>query len=67
MFVTHRACRGSLRQLSALGRTGSSGASPSSVNVAGLLRVLSSRKLLDQLASLPGYDPARCGEHVASL
>jgi molybdate-binding protein/DNA-binding XRE family transcriptional regulator len=34
---------------------------------AGLLRVLSSRWLLDQLASLPGYDPARCGEHVASL
>ena len=33
----------------------------------GLLRVLSSRWLLDQLASLPGYDPARCGEHVASL
>ena len=29
--------------------------------------VLSSRWLLDQLASLPGYDPARCGEHVASL
>jgi len=35
--------------------------------VAGLLRVLSSRWLLDQLASLPGYDPARCGEHIASL
>ena len=35
--------------------------------VQGLLRVLSSRWLLDQLASLPGYDPARCGEHVASL
>jgi molybdate-binding protein/DNA-binding XRE family transcriptional regulator len=35
--------------------------------VAGLLRVLSSRWLLDQLASLPGYDPSRCGEHVASL
>jgi molybdate-binding protein len=34
--------------------------------VAGLLKVLSSRWLLDQLASLPGYDPARCGEHVAS-
>ena len=33
----------------------------------GLLKVLSSRWLLDQLASLPGYDPARCGEHVASL
>ena len=35
--------------------------------VQGLLRVLSSRWLLDQLASLPGYDPARCGEHVATL
>ena len=35
--------------------------------VQGLLKVLSSRWLLDQLASLPGYDPARCGEHVASL
>jgi putative molybdopterin biosynthesis protein len=34
--------------------------------VAGLLKVLSSRWLLDQLASLPGYDPARCGEHIAS-
>jgi putative molybdopterin biosynthesis protein len=34
--------------------------------VAGLLKVLSSRWLLDQLASLPGYDPGRCGEHVAS-
>lgn len=35
--------------------------------VAGLLKVLSSRWLLDQLASIPGYDPARCGEHIASL
>jgi molybdate-binding protein/transcriptional regulator with XRE-family HTH domain len=35
--------------------------------VQGLLKVLSSRWLLDQLASLPGYDPGRCGEHVASL
>ncbi len=25
------------------------------------------RWLLDQLASLPGYDPARCGEHIAAL
>ena len=33
----------------------------------GLLKVLSSRWLLDQLASLPGYDPARCGEHIAAL
>ena len=35
--------------------------------VAGLLKVLSSRWLLDQLASLPGYDPACCGEHIATL
>ena len=28
--------------------------------------VLSSRWLLDQLASLPGYDPARCGELIAT-
>ncbi|HLQ56730.1 MAG TPA: substrate-binding domain-containing protein [Streptosporangiaceae bacterium] len=35
--------------------------------VQGLLKVLSSRWLLDQLASLPGYDPARCGEHIATL
>jgi putative molybdopterin biosynthesis protein len=35
--------------------------------VQGLIKVLSSRWLLDQLASLPGYDPARCGEHVATL
>jgi putative molybdopterin biosynthesis protein len=35
--------------------------------VQGLLKVLSSRWLLDQLASLPGYDPATCGEHVATL
>ena len=32
-----------------------------------LLKVLSSRWLLDQLASLPGYDPARRGEHIAAL
>jgi putative molybdopterin biosynthesis protein len=32
-----------------------------------LLRVLSSPWLLDQLASLPGYDPSPCGEHVATL
>jgi len=30
--------------------------------VAGLLKVLTSPWLLAQLASLPGYDPARCGE-----
>jgi putative molybdopterin biosynthesis protein len=35
--------------------------------VQGLLKVLSSRWLLDQLASVPGYDPATCGEHVATL
>ncbi len=35
--------------------------------VQGLVKVLSSRWLLDQLASLPGYDPARCGEHIATL
>jgi molybdate-binding protein/transcriptional regulator with XRE-family HTH domain len=44
---------------------------PSGVNgsreVQALIRVLSSRWLLDQLASLPGYDPSRCGEHIATL
>ena len=35
--------------------------------VQGLLKVLSSAWLLDQLASLPGYDPARCGERIAAL
>jgi putative molybdopterin biosynthesis protein len=35
--------------------------------VQALVRVLSSRWLRDQLASLPGYDPSRCGEHVATL
>jgi putative molybdopterin biosynthesis protein len=35
--------------------------------VQALLRVLNSRWLRDQLASLPGYDPARCGEVIASL
>jgi putative molybdopterin biosynthesis protein len=35
--------------------------------VQALIRVLSSRWLLDQLASLPGYDPARCGERIATL
>ncbi len=35
--------------------------------VPGLLKVLSSRWLLDQLATLPGYDPAPCGEHIATL
>jgi putative molybdopterin biosynthesis protein len=35
--------------------------------VQALIKVLSSRWLLDQLASLPGYDAATCGEHVATL
>ncbi len=35
--------------------------------VHGLLKVLSSAWLLDQLASLPGYDPGRCGERIATL
>jgi putative molybdopterin biosynthesis protein len=38
-----------------------------STEVQGLLKVLSSRWLHDQLASLPGYDPTRCGEHIATL
>jgi molybdate-binding protein/DNA-binding XRE family transcriptional regulator len=32
-----------------------------------LRKVLTSPWLLTQLGTLPGYDPARCGEHVASL
>ncbi|HYB16754.1 MAG TPA: substrate-binding domain-containing protein [Streptosporangiaceae bacterium] len=35
--------------------------------VQSLLKVLSSAWLLDQLASLPGYDPARCAERIATL
>ena len=35
--------------------------------VQAMRRVLSSPWLLDQLASLPGYDPARCGEHLADV
>jgi molybdate-binding protein/DNA-binding XRE family transcriptional regulator len=35
--------------------------------VQALIKVLSSRWLLDQLASLPGYDPAPCGQPVALL
>jgi molybdate-binding protein/DNA-binding XRE family transcriptional regulator len=35
--------------------------------IQGLIKVLSSRWLLDQLASLPGYDAANCGQHVATL
>jgi putative molybdopterin biosynthesis protein len=32
-----------------------------------LIKVLSSRWLLDQLASLPGYDPSCCGQRIASF
>ena len=32
-----------------------------------LVKVLSSPWLAAQLGSLPGYDPGRCGEHVATL
>ena len=39
----------------------------STSEVQGLLKILSSAWLHDQLASLPGYDPARCGEHIATL
>jgi putative molybdopterin biosynthesis protein len=35
--------------------------------VQGLLKVLSSAWLLDQLASLPGYDLGLCGERIATL
>jgi molybdate-binding protein/transcriptional regulator with XRE-family HTH domain len=35
--------------------------------VQSLLRILSSAWLVDQLANLPGYDPARCGERIATL
>ncbi|HEU5418905.1 MAG TPA: substrate-binding domain-containing protein [Streptosporangiaceae bacterium] len=35
--------------------------------VQAMLRVLSSPWLRDQLASLPGCDPSRCGEHLATL
>ena len=35
--------------------------------VQGLLKVLSSTWLLDQIANLPGYDPAHCGEQLGSL
>ena len=35
--------------------------------VQALLKVLSSAWLLDQLTSLPGYDPGRCGERIATL
>jgi molybdate-binding protein len=32
-----------------------------------LRKILSSAWLLNQLASLPGYDPGRCGEHIATV
>jgi len=35
--------------------------------VQGLLKILSSPWLLDQVASLPGYDAGRCGEHIATV
>jgi putative molybdopterin biosynthesis protein len=35
--------------------------------VQGLRKILSSAWLLNQLTSLPGYDPGRCGEHIATL
>jgi molybdate-binding protein len=35
--------------------------------VQGLLKILTSRWLLDQMACLPGYDPARCGERISTL
>jgi putative molybdopterin biosynthesis protein len=35
--------------------------------VQALIKVLSSRWLLDQLASLPGYDATPCGQRVATL
>ncbi len=39
-------------------------AQAASREVQALVKVLSSRWLLDQLGSLPGYDPAPCGQHV---
>jgi putative molybdopterin biosynthesis protein len=35
--------------------------------VQALIKVLGSRWLLDQLGSLPGYDPASCGQHIATF
>ena len=32
-----------------------------------LIKVLASRWLIDQIASLPGYDPSSCGQHLATL
>ena len=41
-------------------------AATSSREAQALLKVLSSRWLLDQLANLPGYDPAPCGQPVTT-
>ena len=35
--------------------------------VQGLLKILPPAWLLDQLGCLPGYDPSRCGEPIATL
>jgi putative molybdopterin biosynthesis protein len=35
--------------------------------VQSLLKILFSAWLVDQLANLPGYDPVRCGERIATL
>jgi len=42
-------------------------ATKGSQEVQGLLQVLSSRWLIDQLSSVPGDDPSNCGELVTSL
>ncbi|MGH3192481.1 MAG: substrate-binding domain-containing protein [Streptosporangiaceae bacterium] len=42
-------------------------AQASTREVQGLLKVLSSAWLLEQLANLPGYDAGRCGERIAAL
>jgi putative molybdopterin biosynthesis protein len=42
------------------------GSRASAHEVQTLLKVLPSRWLLDQMASFPAYDPARCGQHVAA-
>jgi putative molybdopterin biosynthesis protein len=35
--------------------------------VQSMVRALSSRWLLAQMDSLPGYDASRCGQHIATL
>jgi len=42
-------------------------AQAASREVQALLKVLGSRWLADQLASIPGYDPASCGQRIATL